>query len=455
MNTKEVEVTLIKKEVVAVHLPKNEDHWLPLSNLDLCILHPLDFSIFLCYKKPTCKDNWTSMAMVEVLKKALKEALVPYYFLAGEKVPDSIGEHKLHCNNRGVDFTEAFANTELQKLNLNEPDETIGCKLVPKKKNGVLAVQATGFKCGGLMLACTFDHQIVDAYSAGMFLVSWAEIARSKPFSSLPTFNCAMLNPRHPISFDPSLHNLYVPITMFNPSNDPEPSANRFENRICLVKADIINQLQSQASTKESKRTKLESFSALLWKISAKSAKNKGVSKLGIVVDGRTMLSFGDKEKTSLMSSYFGNVLSIPYDSKKIDELIEKPLSWVANEVHGFLEGAKTKEHFLDLIDWVEAHRPVQSLAKVYSSGNKEGPALVVSSGQHFPISKVDFGWGKSAFGSFYFPWGGNVGYVMPIPSPSGKGDWVVYMHMLKRELELIECEAAHVFKPCTSDCLN
>ncbi|KAK4587635.1 hypothetical protein RGQ29_018870 [Quercus rubra] len=418
-----MEVTLIKKEVVAVQLPKHEDHWLPLSNLDFCILHPLDFSIFFCYKKPTCKDNWTFVAMVEVLKKALKEALVPFYALAGEKVPNSMGEHKLHCNNRGVDFTDAFANIELQKLNLYEPDEIIGCKLVPKKENGVLAVQATGFKCGGLVLACTFDHQIVDAYSAGMFLVSWAEIAQSKPFSSLPTFN--------------------------------QPCANHFENRICLVKADIINQLQSQASTKESKRTKLESFSALLWKISAESAKNKGVSKLGIVVDGRLMLSFGDKEKTSLMSSYFGNVLSIPYDSKKIDELIEKPLSWVANEVHGFLEGAKTKEHFLDLIDWVEAHRPVQSLAKVYSSGNKEGPALVVSSGQHFPISKVDFGWGKSAFGSFYFPWGGNAGYVMPIPCPSGKGDWVVYMHMLKRELELIECEAAHVFKPCTSDCLN
>ena len=67
----------------------------------------------------------------------------------------------------------------------------------------------------------------------------------------------------------------------------------------------------------------------------------------------------------------------------------------------------------------------------------------------------MDFGWGKCAFGSFYLPWGGNVRYVMPIPSPSSNGDWVVYMHMLKRELKSIECEAAHVFKPCTSYCLN
>uniref|UniRef100_A0A2N9ER15 Uncharacterized protein n=1 Tax=Fagus sylvatica TaxID=28930 RepID=A0A2N9ER15_FAGSY len=421
MDAKEVEVTVIKEEVVAANSKLSKtDHWLPLSNLDLCILRPLDFSLFFCYNKPTCNDNWTFVAMVEILKKALEEALVPYYALAGEVVLNSAVEPKLICNNRGVDFIEAFADTELRMLNLFKPDETIGCKLVPKKKNGVLAVQATGFKCGGLVVACTFDHGVVDAYSAGLFLVSWAEAAQSKHFSLLPTFHRTLLNPRRPSSYNPSLHNLYIPITKFHPPKDSELSSNNFSSRIYSVKADIINQLQSLASTNECKRTKLESFSAFLWKISAKTHDtNKRISKLGIVVDGRTMLSFGDKEKTKLMSSYFGNVLSIPYDSKNVDELIEKPLSWVANEVHGFLEGAKSREHFLDLIDMVEAHLPVPILAKIYSSGNEDGPALVVSSGQKFPVSKVDFGWGRAAFGSYYFPWGGNVGYVMPLPSTS------------------------------------
>jgi hypothetical protein len=76
-------------------------------------------------------------------------------------------------------------------------------------------------------------------------------------------------------------------------------------------------------------------------------------------------------------------VLSIPYGTKKVDELIEKPLNWVANEVHGFLEGAKSREHFLDLIDMVEAYLPVPILSKIYSSGSEDGPALVVSSGQN------------------------------------------------------------------------
>jgi hypothetical protein len=79
--------------------------------------------------------------MVEVLKKALEEALVPSYTLSSEVVLNSMGDPKLLCNKRGVDFIEAFADTELQKLHLFKPDETIGCKLVPKKLNGVLAIQ--------------------------------------------------------------------------------------------------------------------------------------------------------------------------------------------------------------------------------------------------------------------------------------------------------------------------
>jgi hypothetical protein len=162
MDAKEVEVTVIKKEVVAANSKLSKtDQWLPLSNLDLCILRPLDFSLFFCYNKPTCNDNWTFVAMVEILKKALEEALVPYYALAGEVVLNSAVEPKLICNNRGVDFIEAFADTELRMLNLFKPDETIGCKLVPKKKNGVLAVQVC--KCFKKLMGYYFENTLLKA----------------------------------------------------------------------------------------------------------------------------------------------------------------------------------------------------------------------------------------------------------------------------------------------------
>jgi hypothetical protein len=40
------------------------------------------------------------------------------------------------------------------------------------------------------------------------------------------------------------------------------------------------------------------------------------VAKMGLVVDGRKRLSNGDKNKEEIMSSYFGNVLSIPTTRK-------------------------------------------------------------------------------------------------------------------------------------------
>lgn len=133
----EFKVRVSKKEVVAAALPLQE-HWLPLSNLDL-LLPPVDVGVFFCYKKPTGTGSFGSM--VGVLKKALAQALVSFYAFAAELVPNSVSEPELLCNNRGVDFIEAFADVELQQLNLYNPDESIQAKLVPHKKHGVLAVQ--------------------------------------------------------------------------------------------------------------------------------------------------------------------------------------------------------------------------------------------------------------------------------------------------------------------------
>ncbi|KAJ9177670.1 hypothetical protein P3X46_012862 [Hevea brasiliensis] len=456
-------VTVIRKEVVAAVLPLQE-HWLPLSNLDL-LLPPLDVGVFLCYKSQKDINPMVSFgSMVGVLKKAMAQVLVSYYAFAGEVVANPLGEPELLCNNRGVDFSEAFADIELKDLNFYNPDESVEGKLVPRKKNGVLSVQATELKCGGLVVACTFDHRIADAYSTNMFLVSWAETAQSKPISILPSFRRSLLSPRLSAGcFDPSIDEMFVPISSFLPPKD-QPEANPDDHlisRIYYVKAHELTRLQSLASSNGYKRTKLESFSAFLWQLIAKCASNEEnsttertkISKMGIVVDGRSRLS--DKttpEKAIQMATYFGNVLSLPYVCKRVEELTELPLSRVANNVHNCLEKAATKEHFWALIDWVEAHRPVSVVAKIYTRARYDGPAFVISSGQRFPVSKLDFGWGVPVFGSYHFPWGGNTGYVMPMTSPGENGDWVLYMHLFREQLEFLEAEAAHFFKPLNCD---
>ena len=126
----------------------------------------------------------------------------------------------------------------------------------------------------------------------------------------------------------------------------------------------------------------------------------------------------------------------------------------MANVIHEFVDIAKIQEHFLGLIDWVEAHRPEPSMAKIYAM-NGDGPAVVVSSRQHFPAKKLNFGWGEPVFWSYHFPWAGKAGYVMPMLSPKGNGDWIVYMHLLKWQIELIEASPYEVFKPVTANYLN
>lgn len=311
-------------------------------------------------------------------------------------------------------------------------------------------------------MGCTFDHRVADAYSTNLFLVSWSELAQSKPLSQLPSFRRSSLFPRHPGDYDDSINDLYVPIQTLPPKKPEIPNPNdQVVSRIYFVTGDKIEHLQSLANCHDHKgtkfkRSKLESFSAFLWKtiacgISKETSSFKNF-RFGVVVDGRTRLMSNLDD--NLGKGYFGNVLSIPFGERKIEELKEKSLNWVTNVVHEFLDIAKTGEHFLGLIDWVEAHRPGPSMAKIYATDG-DGPAVVVSSGQHFPAKKINFGWGKPAFWSYHFPWDGKAGYVMPMPSPKGNGDWIVYMHLLKWQMELIEASPSHVFEPVTANYLN
>ncbi|XP_021766032.1 shikimate O-hydroxycinnamoyltransferase-like [Chenopodium quinoa] len=444
-----------KEKVVPIH--HIIEHRLPLSNLDL-LLPPEDVGVFFYYKCPNYGSRFSSFGqLVSTLKTALAQALVHFYVFSSEVVHNSKGEVELMCNNQGVEFTEVYADVELyDDLNLYNPDVSVEGKLLPKKnkQRNVFSVQATKLKCGGIVVGCTFDHRVADAYSTNMFLVSWAEIANSKPISMVPSFTRSLLNARYPCLYDPSLNEMYVPISSLTLGKNELLSSKHepLVSRIYHVNAKEIDYIQSQAEG-----TKLESFSAFMWKLISKHASitegnpsigSSRMCKMGIVVDGRTRL--GNKgncnKQKRLISSYFGNVLSIPFSEKRICDLNSKPLNWVAQEVQKIVEKAVNNVHFPDLVDWIEVHRPEPCLAKIYSSGTDDGPAFVMSSGQRFPISKVDFGWGKPMFGSYHFPWDGNAGYVMPMVSSTENGDWIVYMHLTEGQLKFIEKEASHVF---------
>ncbi|MCD7453320.1 hypothetical protein HAX54_020485 [Datura stramonium] len=357
MGTKirEFNVKVINSEVVVAMLLMQE-HWLPQSNLDF-LLPPVDVGVYFCYEKPI-KLYWTFGSMVRLLKVSLAETLVSYYAFAGELVQYLAGEPQIFCNNAGVHFTEALTDVELKEIHFNNPDESIEGKLVPKKKHGVLAVQISEPKCGGVVVGCIFDHRIAEAYSANMFLVSWAELAQSEPLSQLPSFLFPRLR-RPSYYYDPLIDSMYLPISALKQETTNINQV--ILSRISYVKAEEINHLQSLANFNKTNFTKLVSFSAFLWKIIASAGTteisnntiNNKKFKLGIVVNGRTRLSNGDENQTKLLKG---------------------------------------------------------------------------------EIRICD---------------------VMPMPSPKGNGDWIVYMHMLKGQVDLVEAIASNVFKPITAEYLN
>lgn len=310
--------------------------------------------------------------------------------------------------------------------------------------------QLTELNCGGLVIGCTFDHRVTDAYTINMFLVAWAQITQSKPMESIvPSFRRSVLNPRHPPSIDTFYDKLYVPLSSLPLPNQRFP-VDPLISRIYYVEAKDINHLQHTSSLNENpKKSNLVTFIAFLWRLMAECEDGSKTCRMGVVVDGRKRLD-------SSMQSYFGNVLSIPYGQANSGELTKMSLIQVTTMVHDFISVATNEEHFRGLVDWVELHRPEPAVAKIYTKiEENDGEAIVVSSGMRFPVESVDFGWGKPQLGSYHFPWGGQTGYVMPMPSAKMNGDWIVYMYLFQKHLDMVETKGREVFKPLTSTYLD
>ncbi|KAJ0538796.1 putative alcohol O-acetyltransferase [Helianthus annuus] len=446
-----IKVKVIKTEVVAPRQPWSE-HWLPLTNLDL-VVPPIDMGCFFCYKKPH-----DQMDMVDALKTSLSHVLVFFYPIAGEIVPTATSELEIHCNYRGVDFTEAAADVELWELDFYNHDENIGVKLMPQEHHGVLAIQVTMLKCGGMVVACLFDHRVIDGYSMNMFTTSWANMTRSQPPSLIPYFDRSDLKPRHSKHYTPYVANMFFPLSKLPlpvSDSDNELDLNQHSriSRIYYIKGEQINGLRLLASENGIIRSKVESFASFLWKITGSFLEDSGhpgyMCNIAVPVDGRRWLSEGEGvEKENQMAARCGNVFSIPFRGIRAQDLVDMPLSSVASHVHELSESAATKEHFKQLIDWVEDQKPNTLISRPFVVKEKAF-SIMMSSGLRFSLlGKMDFGWGKPVFTSCHVPTTRMDCHVMPLASPVNGDDWIVYMHLPKKQLDYMEARAGNVFKP-------
>lgn len=148
--------------------------------------------------------------------------------------------------------------------------------------------------------------------------------------------------------------------------------------------------------------------------------------KMGWLVDGRTRMpmSINGYQNNSNIN-YIGNVLSLAVGEASLNELKEESIPKIANTVHDSISKVTNEAHFLDLIDWIECHRPGLMLQRIVLG--RDAPGLVVSSGRRFPVAELDFGFGKPVLGSTYTSIQRiGVGYMNQRESAKRDGSWTV-----------------------------
>lgn len=437
------QVHITARGVVKASSHKPDTEILALSNLDL-LSGRFPVTYFYFY---SAKPGYQFSNIVKVLKESLSNNLTHYYPFAGCIVPNSTtGEPEILCVNNGALFLEARANIPLKELNFYNLNQTLKGKLVSLvHQDFPVQVQATEYTCGGVSITFTFDHALGDASAFGKFLVTWSEISQKKTISCVPDHR-RHLHARSPPVYHPSLDQNFVKCTIQEILNMPTPKP--LFKRLYHIDGSSINQLQRLASSNGKRRTKIEAFSAYVWKvmISVIDDKSHSKCKMGWLVDGRSRMC---RNQNYHMSNYIGNVLSLAVGEASLVEIKQGSLSDIGNIVHEAIAKVTNEEHFLDLIDWIECHRPGLMLSKIVLG--RGGPALVVSSGRRFPVAELDFGFGNPILGtacSVIEKLG--IAYLNQRPSARGDDSWTVSA-ILWPELAAA-LESGSLFQPMSFD---
>ncbi|KAM0908810.1 hypothetical protein ACQ4PT_015209 [Festuca glaucescens] len=142
-------------------------------------------------------------AVSSIIKAALAEALVYYYPMAG-RLRELPGGNKLvvECTAEGVIFVRAQADVRLEEFGqpLVQPypcvDELL-CEVGDVRSvvgKPLLYLQMTEFRCGGIALALTTCHSIVDGFGMVQIFKCITELARGEAHPAvLPTWQRHLL----------------------------------------------------------------------------------------------------------------------------------------------------------------------------------------------------------------------------------------------------------------------
>ncbi|KAF8725822.1 hypothetical protein HU200_020383 [Digitaria exilis] len=339
-----------------------------------------------------------------VIRRALGEALVPYYPLAGRLREVAGMKLVVDCTGEGVLFVEADADVRLAELEaatggLMDPVPCMEQLLLDVQgSSGILdcpliLIQVTRFLCGGFVFALRFNHLMCDATGIGQFISAMAELARGLPSPTVaPAWSRELLEARGPTpsSLLSCSHDAAMPLTTTAPPPPVGGGGGDMASRAFIfTKADIAAIKQHLPSHLRDKATTFEVAAAAIWRchvVALDPPSGDDMQQLGFVVNVRRMPELG------LPAGYYGNACVFVMATATAGALRDGSLGGAVELVRE-AKAAATAEYVRSTVDLIVLRRGRPPAIP-------EGNLLFVTDCRHAGFfHTVELGWGEPVYG--------------------------------------------------------
>ncbi|GJN36104.1 hypothetical protein PR202_gb24940 [Eleusine coracana subsp. coracana] len=328
---------------------------------------------------------------VAVIRRAVGEALVPYYPLAGRVREVETRKLVVDCTGEGVLFLEADADVRMAELEaadaLKAPFPCLDQLLFDVPGSGgvlncpLLLIQVTRLLCGGFVLAVRFNHTISDATGIAQYISAVAELARGFPAPTLvPAWSRDLLEARTPPN--PSFpHREFdaVPTTLPPPGDMVTRTFNFTSTDIAAIKKLLPVNLRVTTTT-------FDVLTAALWRARTAALDLPPAEEIRFV----PITNFRNRApELALPAGYYGNACAFPTVITTTGALLAGTLAETVHLVRN-ARGSVTAAYARSMLDLlVLRDRPCLALANVY----------IVSDTRRAGFHRVDFGWGEPVYG--------------------------------------------------------
>ncbi|KAL6606643.1 hypothetical protein ACP70R_042296 [Stipagrostis hirtigluma subsp. patula] len=422
---------------------------LAASNLDL-ILGSFHIYFVIVYPAPAAGFAAVAAAM----RAALPAFLSRFFLFAGRVVANaSTGVPEIACDNAGAELVVADADVALADVDFADADRSLGRIVIPFEQALALSLQLVRFACGGFALSWGTNHLLVDGHGLTALHNAWAELLRTGGVSWEPHHDRAsFFRPRSPPRYSPSLD---AEFTRYAPAGIPNTLlVATLVRRIYVVSAADLDRLRAAASTAARRATRLEAFSAHVWKLLAAAIGGSDPHcRMAWLVDGRRRLDPAKYDR-DVVRRYLGNVITYASREAAVEAVSSSPLADVAAMARAAIAEVFRPERFEELVDWMEARKGVFREGGKWTEAVGVGagsPALVVSAFVPFKV-EGDFGFGRPRLA---MPWvrPGRLGSaaMMVARNTEEDGSWVVSARLWPRLADAVEADPEAVLKPATA----